>query len=60
MVNINLISFNLNHSMKVPKLKTSSKQATMRMPYKADMGCNSNIMPFNIFKNYFLAPQKIH
>ena len=60
MVNIYLISFNLNHSLIVEKLKTSSKQATMMVPYMVDMGCDGHILPFSIFKNYFLTPQKIH
>ena len=53
MVNINLTSFNSNHSMIVAKLKTSCKQATITVPYKVDMGCDGNIMPFNIFKKLF-------
>ena len=59
MVNVNSISFNSNHSAILPKLKTSSKQAAMMVPYKVDTGCNGNIMPFHIFKKYFLTPQKI-
>ena len=51
--NINLISFNSNHSVILSKLKTSSKQATITVPYKVDMGCDGNIMPFNIFKKLF-------
>ena len=50
-VNINLISLNSNHSVILAKLKTLSKQATMMVPYKVDMGCDGNIMTFNIFKN---------
>ena len=60
MVNINLISFNSNHSVIVTKLKTLSKQATVMVPYKFDMGLDGNIMPFNMFKNKFLVPQKIY
>ena len=52
-VNINLISFNSNHSMILAKLKTSSKQATMTVPFKVDTGSDGNIMPFNIFKKLF-------
>ena len=51
--NTNLISFNSNHSMIKARLKTLSKQATMMIPYKIHMGCNGNIMPFNIFKKLF-------
>ena len=53
MVNINLTSFNSNHSVILAKQKTSSKQATMMVPYKVDMGCDGNIMPFDIFKKIF-------
>ena len=53
MVNINLITFNSNHSVIAAKLKTSSKQGTMMVPCKVDMGCDGNIMPFNIFKKLF-------
>ena len=57
-ININLISFNSNHSMIIAKLKTSSKQATMMVPYKVDTGCDGNIMSINVFKNYSLTQQK--
>ena len=53
MVNINLITFNSNHSMIVAKLETSSKQATMMGPYKVDTGSSGNIMTLNIFKTIF-------
>ena len=53
MVNINSMSFTSNHSTLLSKLKTSSKQATMTVPYKINMGCGGNIMPFNIFKKLF-------
>ena len=50
MVNINFIRFNSNHSAIIAKLKTSSKQATITVPFKVYTGCNGNIMPFNVFK----------
>ena len=59
MVNINSFSFNSNHSVILAKLKTSSTQATIMVLYKVDMGCDGNKMPFNVFKNYSLTPQKI-
>ena len=31
----------------------------MTVPYKVNMGCGGNIMPFNIFKKYFLIPHKV-
>ena len=52
-VNVNFISFKSNHSMIIAKLKTSSKQATITVPYKFDTGCDGNIMPFNVFKKIF-------
>ena len=54
-VNINLIRFNSNHSATIAKLKTSSKQATIMVQYKVDTGCDGNIMPFNVFKKFFLT-----
>ena len=49
-VNINSFSFNFNHSMIITKLRKSSNQATIMVPKKVDMGCNGNIMPFNLFE----------
>ena len=46
--------------MIIAKLNTSSKQATMKVPYKVDMDCNGNIMPFNVFKNYSLTQRKVN
>ena len=48
--NINLISFNSNHSGIVVKLKKSSKEATIMVAYKVETGCNGDLMPFNILK----------
>ena len=59
-VNINSFRFNSNHSTIIAKLKISSKQATIMVPYKVDMGCDGNIMLFNVFKNYFLMQQQIN
>ena len=58
-VNINLMSFNSNHSTKITKLKTSSKQATIILSYKVDIGCNGNLALFNIFKTLFLTQQQV-
>ena len=52
-VNVNLISFKSNHSTIIAKLKASSKQVTMMVPYKVNTGCDDNIMPFNVFKKLF-------
>ena len=52
MVNINLISFNFNHFMKLAKQKTS-KHTTVMVSYELNMGCNGNIMPLNIFQKNF-------
>ena len=46
--------------MILSKLKTSSKQATITVPNKVDIGCDENIMPFNVFKTSSLTPQKIN
>ena len=40
MVNINLFSYNSNHSMILAKLTTSSKHITMMVSYKVDTGCD--------------------
>ena len=53
MININLISFNSNHSMIIGRLKTSSKQATMMVPYKVETGRDGNIIAFIIFRKLF-------
>ena len=45
--------------MILAKLKILSKQATITVPYKVDTGYDGNIMPFNIFKKYSLAPEKV-
>ena len=60
MVNINLVSFNSNHSVIIANLKTSSNKATIVVPYKVDMGSDGNIMPFNIFTKLFLTQQQIN
>ena len=39
--------------MILAKLKTSTKQARIVVPYKVDTGCDGNIMPLNIFKKLF-------
>ena len=55
MVNINSARFNPNHSIIIANLKTSLNKVIMTVPYKVLMGSDGNIMPFYMYKNYFLG-----
>ena len=50
MVNINYIGFNSKQSVIVAKLKISSNQISIIIPYKINTGSDGNIMPICIFK----------
>ena len=53
-VNINLIYFNKNYSVKTAKLKTSAGINNIIVPYKVDTGSNGNIIPLHKYQKLFL------
>ena len=52
-VSINSIFFNKNQSILTANLKTLVGKKSISVPYKIDVGSNSNIMPLPIFKKLF-------
>ena len=57
-VNINSINFNSNHSVITANLKTSSNKVIITVLHKVDTCTDGNILPFHIYKSYFLGQQK--
>ena len=53
MLNINFIKSNTKSPGLIAKLKTSSYQNIVKISYKVDIGSNSNILPFHIYKILF-------
>ena len=57
---VNITSFTCNsiHSVIIVKLKTSSSQNDVIIPYKADTGNDGNVMPYYILNFLFLRASK--
>ena len=53
MVSVNSAQFNIDQSVLTAALKTLVGQNSMTIPYKIDMGSDSNIMPIDIFETLF-------
>ena len=58
MVNIDFINSNAKSPGIIEKLKTSRYQNIVNILYKIDIGCNSNNLPFHLFKIIFSRSTK--